>query len=86
MGGILTACLSSTPCHATTTLSVGHTVIARTGSEFLGANELGYLMFSLTPAGHALLIRAPGNQLAAHLAVRAGNTTATATIALVGFR
>ena len=40
VGGILTACLSSTPCHATTTLSVGHTVIARTGGEFLGANEL----------------------------------------------
>jgi hypothetical protein len=68
------------------TLSVGRTVIARTGSEFLGANELGYLMFTLTPAGHALLARASGNQLAAHLTVRAGNTTASATIALVGFR
>ena len=86
VGGILSACLSSTPCHATTTLSVGHTMIARTGSEFLGANELGYLLFTLTPAGHALLARAPGNQLAAHLAVRAGNTTATANIALVQFR
>ena len=86
VGGILGACLSSTPCHVTTTLSVGRTLIARTGSEFLGANELGYLMFTLTPAGHALLTRAPGNQLAADLAVRAGSATSTATVALVRFR
>jgi Arylsulfotransferase (ASST) len=86
VGGILSACLSNTPCHAATTLSVGHTVIARTGTEFLGANELGYLMFTLTPAGRALLARAPGNQLNARVAIRAGNASATATIALVGFR
>ena len=86
VGGILSACLSTTPCHVTTTLSVGHTVIGRTGSEFLGANELGYIMFTLTPAGHALLARAPGNQLAARVAVRTANSTASATIALVGFR
>ena len=86
VGGILSGCLGSTPCHPTMTLSVGHTVIARTGSEFLGADELGYLMFTLTPAGHALLARAPGNQLAARVAVRAGRSTASATIALVGFR
>ena len=86
VGGILSGCMGSTPCHATMTLSVGHTVIAHTGSEFLGADELGYLTFTLTPAGHALLARAPGNQLAARLAIRAGKSTASATIALVGFR
>jgi len=85
-GGILSACVSSSPCHLATTLSVGSTTIARSRSEFLGANELGYLMFTLTPAGHAILAHAPTNQLAAHLVIRAGNTTATANIALVQFR
>ena len=86
IGGILSGCLSSSPCHVTTTLSVGSTTIARTGSEFLGANELGYLMFTLTPAGHAMLAHAPTNQLAARLVMRAGKETAAAEIALVQFR
>ena len=86
VGGILSGCLGSAPCHASTTLSVGRTVIARTGSEFLGANELGYLTFTLTRGGHAMLADAAGGQLAAHLVVHAGNATATANIALVQFR
>ena len=86
VGGILSSCLSTAPCHVATTLSVGRTVIAHTGSELLGAGELGYLMFTLTPAGHAMLARAPGNQLAAHLVIHAGNETASAGIALVQFR
>lgn len=86
VGGILSGCVSSRPCHVTTTLSVGRTVIAHTGSEFLGANELGYLIFTLTPAGHALLAHAAGNQLAAHLVVQAGTAKTSANIALVQFR
>ena len=86
VGGILSACLSSTPCHVSTTLSVGHTVIARTGSEFLGANELGYLTFTLTRAGHARLAHTRTNQLAAHLVEHSADATTTATIALVKFR
>jgi len=85
-GGILSACLSSGPCHVTSTLSVGHTVIARTGSEFLGARELGYLMFTLTSAGHTMLAHVLGNQLAVHLVMHAGNASASAALALVGFR
>jgi hypothetical protein len=86
VGGILSGCLSIGPCHVATTMSVGRAVIARTGSEFLGAGELGYLMFTLTPAGHAMLAHASGNQLAAHLVIKAGNETASAGIALVQFR
>jgi hypothetical protein len=86
VGGILSGCLGTAPSDATTTLSIGHTVIARTGSEFLGANELGYLKFTLTGAGHTMFTHAAGNQLAAHLVVRTGNATASADIALVRFR
>jgi hypothetical protein len=86
VGGILAGCVGGTPCHVTTTVSVGSTVIARTGSEFLGANELGYLYFTLTPAGHTMLAHAPGNQLGAHVTLSTGAATATADVALVAFR
>ncbi len=85
-GGILAGCAGGTPCHVNATVSVGKKVIAHTGSEFLGANELGYLYFTLTPAGHAMLVRAPGNQLGAHVALTNGSATANADVALVSFR
>ena len=63
VGGILAECLASTPCHTSTTVSVGETVIASTGSELLGARDVGYLIFSLTSAGKSMLAHAHGNQL-----------------------
>jgi hypothetical protein len=85
VGGILTSCLQANPCHASATISVGSTVIARAGTEFLGARELGYLIFSLTSAGQSMLAHAAGNQLSAHLAVTSGQGTAAADVALVRF-
>jgi hypothetical protein len=63
VGGILAECIGTTPCAATTTLSVGRTTIARTKAQTLGAGELGYLSFSLTSAGHKLLAKTKSNQL-----------------------
>lgn len=85
VGGILADCAQSTPCRARTTISVGRTVIARTGTEFLGANEAGYLTFSLTPAGRAMLAHAPGNQLGTQVSITTGNSTTRAQLALVRF-
>lgn len=85
-GGILVSCSSDLPCAARTTLSVGKTTIARTGPEFVGAKQLGYLSFSLTPAGRAMLDRAPGNQLGARITVTNGHDTASGVITLVQFR
>ena len=79
-------CAALSPCHVKTTVSVGNTVVASTGSEFLGANELGYLTFWLTKAGEAMLARAPGNQLGATVRITNGSTTATGQLALVRFR
>ncbi len=84
-GGILAGCAGGTPCHATATVSAGNTVIAHTGSEFLGANELGYLYFTLTAAGHAMLAHAPGNQLGAQITLTNGSATASADVALAAF-
>jgi hypothetical protein len=53
----------------TTEVSIGRTVIARAGRELIGAEELGYLIFSLTPRGRTLLANARGNQLGARVTV-----------------
>ncbi len=84
-GGTLAACFAASPCNPSTTITAAGTVIAHTTSGFLGVNELGYLPFTLTPAGHTLLTRARGNQLPATVAITTGGTTATAQVALVTF-
>jgi hypothetical protein len=85
VGGILAGCNSSSPCAATTVVSAGRTVVARAGHEFIGADELGYLIFSLTPRGRTLLAHDPNNQLGARVTITAGTASATAHIALVRF-
>ncbi|MBV9192929.1 MAG: DUF1906 domain-containing protein [Solirubrobacterales bacterium] len=92
VGGILAGCRGVPVCNVTTTLSAGRTVIARTGTEQIGANELGYLIFTLTPQGRALLTRASGNSvlvravLSMNAASAIGAASATATISLVRYR
>ena len=85
-GGILAECLASTPCHTKTTVSVGNTVIASTGSELLGARDVGYLIFSLTSAGKSMLEHDRGNQLGAAVTISDGGATAHANLSLVRFR
>ena len=76
-GGVLASCQSAQTCTVTTTLSVGGTVIGHTGPERVGANELGYLIFSLTSQGRSLLAHARGHQLGAHVTISQGATTAS---------
>ena len=63
VGGLLAACVSSTPCHPRIVIAAGGKTIARTAQQFLGVNQVGYLFFSLTAAGHTMLAQARGNQL-----------------------
>ena len=86
VGGILAQCPTTTPCHVSTTVSVGSTTIAKTGSELLGGREVGYLIFSLTSAGRSMLAHAHGNQLGAAVTISDGGATAHGSVALVGFR
>jgi len=86
VGGILAECLATTPCHTRTTVSVGNTVIATTGSELLGARDVGYLIFSLTSAGKSMLEHAHGNQLGAQVKISDGAASASGAISLVQFR
>jgi hypothetical protein len=86
VGGILAACHSPVvPCAVNLTVSSGTTVIARTGREFIGAGDLGYVIFSLTSAGRSMLAHAAGNQLGVQVKLTSGNQSATGRLALVGF-
>ncbi len=86
VGGILAECLASSPCHTKTTVTVGNTVVASTGSELLGAHSVGYLIFSLSSAGRSMLEHAHGNQLGAGVTISDGAATARGQVALVRFR
>lgn len=85
-GGTLAECISDDPCHVTATVTVGKTTIAHTGSEFIGAHELGYVNFQLTKQGQSLLAHASGHQLGAHITLSGGGATASADVALIPFR
>jgi hypothetical protein len=85
VGGILASCVSASPCAGKTKIAVGKTVIATTGTEVLGANQVGYLFFNLTAAGRSMLDHAGGNQLGTTVTVTVGSATASAQLALVRF-
>ncbi|MGO9956987.1 MAG: DUF1906 domain-containing protein [Solirubrobacteraceae bacterium] len=84
VGGILTGCFSSEPCEATATITAGGRAIATSTPQLLGVDELGYLMFSLTPAGHRLLARVAGNQLPATVTIASVPASATGATATTG--
>jgi hypothetical protein len=86
VGGLLAGCAGDASCAIRTTIRAGATTIATSGTERMGANELGYLIFKLTARGRALLAGAPGNQLGAYATVSQPGATAHAALALVGFR
>jgi hypothetical protein len=86
VGGILAGCYGDNPCHVSTKVSVGSTVIATTGTELLGARSVGYLIFSLTAAGRSMLAHARGNQLGAQVTITDAGATAKGQVALVRFR
>jgi hypothetical protein len=90
-GGILVACPRSTPCTATPTVKVDGRTVAVSHSQTIGPQEIGYLSFQMTGAGHRLLMRATGNQLGATIAVSTSTAglvtggTSTAAVALDAF-
>jgi hypothetical protein len=68
-GGVLAACVSTAPCHASTTIVAHGKVIARTNPQVLGAGMVGYLHFTLTGPGHLLLTHTTSNQLSVRVQV-----------------
>jgi hypothetical protein len=85
VGGVLTDCMATIPCNVTTKLWHGHTTLAQTGEQQIGAGELGYISFKLTPAGRKLLQTASGNQLTAHLLMTDDGAGSGGQVVLVGY-
>jgi hypothetical protein len=85
-GTILAACHASVSCHVQGSVSAGGMRIATITQSDLGAQELGYVPFQLTPVGQAMLAGAPGNQLAAQVRLTNGRDLAAGQIALVRYR
>jgi hypothetical protein len=85
-GSVLSVCYAAIDCYVRGSLSVGGRTIATIPERELGANEVGYIPFQLTPAGKSKLARAPGNQLAVQVALSNGSDTATGQVALVRYR
>jgi hypothetical protein len=84
-GGILAECAGTTPCHVKAAVTVGKTTIATTGSEFVGANELGYVGFQLSRRGKSMIAHARGHQLGAHVTITGDGATASADLVLIPF-
>jgi hypothetical protein len=90
-GGVLVACPQATPCTATPTVRVGRRAVAVSRSQTIGPEEIGYLSFQMTGAGHRLLMRATGNQLGATISVSSSTAglvaggTASAAVSLDAF-
>jgi hypothetical protein len=85
VGGLLVDCISTAPCRTTLKLWHGHTTLATTGAQSLGAGEVGYLTFKLTSAGRSMLLSSQGNQIGAHVFIGDGAATASGVIGIVGY-
>jgi Arylsulfotransferase (ASST) len=83
VGGLFVGCFASSACHVRATLTSGRTVLARTGTEYVGGPDCGNVIFNLTSAGQRLLAGARGNQLPVTVTLSAGPDTVTARMALV---
>ena len=77
-GGILAVCTASTPCYASTRITTRSGVLIATAqAQTLGAGEIGYIWFTMTAKGHALLKASKGNQLGVRVAVTTAVTPST---------
>lgn len=85
VGGLLVGCHAATPCAVGTTIVAHGRVIARGKPSTLGVDEIGYELFTLTPAGHRMLATAAGNQLAARATITTPGASASAQLVLAAF-
>ena len=85
VGSLFVSCPSQNACQAVTTVKSGNTVLAKTGAEFVGAQDLGLVFFKLSGAALAQLNRTHGNQLPVQVAVVNGSDVASGQITLTRF-
>ena len=86
VGGLPAGCYTAAACHVATTITVGRTTVARTGTELIPQDGTGILYFKLTPQGRGLLAHARGARLGVLVSARdSSGSTATASLTLIPF-
>ncbi len=83
---LFAGCVGNAPCPVVATIRSGRTLVAQSATETLGVDAFGYIGFSLTPHGRALLLNSKTNQLGARITLSDGTATTTGRIALVAYR
>jgi hypothetical protein len=83
---LFTGCLATAPCPVVATIRSGRTLVAQSATETLGVDAFGYVGFTLTPQGRALLLQSPTNQFGARITLSDGTATTTGRIVLVSYR
>jgi hypothetical protein len=84
--GIPAGCYTGRACHIATTISFGHTVIARTGTESIPSGGPGILYFTLTSTGRFMLANALGGRLPVQVSLRdVGGSSSTVAMTLRAF-
>ncbi len=76
-GGVLAVCKASTPCLATTHVTLGGVALAQPQTQTLGAGEIGYLTYQLNAKAHKQLRAKVGNQLGARVTVTTAAPSST---------
>jgi hypothetical protein len=85
-GGIPAGCYAGKTCHIATTISVGHTVIANTGTESIPNGSTGLLFFTLSTTGQFMVANARGGRLPVEVSERdTGGSRATVSLSLIPF-
>lgn len=84
-GLVLAACDGASPCRVTVNAEAAGKRIAHSTSEYLGADELGYLRLRLSSGGRRMLKNAKGNQLPARITLTDGSASAVGHTVLVSY-
>jgi hypothetical protein len=82
---LFAGCLAAAPCPVLATIHSGRTLVAQSATETLGVDAFGYVGFTLTPQGRALLLSSTTNQLGARITLSDGTATTTGRIVLVAY-
>ncbi len=85
VGSVFVACSSPSGCRPSVTLSSGRTVLARSGSEFVGGQDCGLVYFTLSRSARSMLSHARGNQLGATLSLSDGSNHPGAQVDVIPF-
>jgi Domain of unknown function (DUF1906) len=84
--GVPVGCYLPTTCHVSTTVTVGRSTLARTGTEAVPAEGTGLVFFKLAASALRQLDRARGARLAARVTVKdATGRSASAPMSLIPF-